>query len=141
MERENLIDKARSFFKMSLETPGGRKTADFIRWHQIIRFIVDNKPVFYLDVKRGEVHVYPGEGPKQDIETEFHNASRAYTDTETLNKIFEGKKDSSEAQWEDETFILLPTGNYAQITFLHQLFRFGREKILEERRREFEESE
>lgn len=141
MWSENIIEKARSFFKMAQETPGGRRVVDLIRWHQIIRFIVNDKPEFYLDVKRGSVEVYPGEGPKQDIESEFHNVSRFYTDAETLNKIFEGKKDSNDAQWEDETIKLLPTGNYAQITFLHQLFRFGREKILEERRREFEESE
>jgi hypothetical protein len=37
--------------------------------------------------------------------------------------------------------MLLPTGNYAQTTLLHQLFMARREEILAEKIREFEESE
>ena len=141
MQTEKIIDKAASFFKMAQETTGGRRALDLIRWKQTIPFMVDNQSLFYLDVQRGSIKVNPGEAPKLDPEKEFYDVSRVYTDLETLNKIFEGKKDSLEAQWEDETLTLLPTGNYAQITLLHQLFKFGRNEILAEKIRKFEESE
>ena len=141
MPLEKLADKAIAYFKMAHETPRGRKGLDLIRWHQIISFIVDDKPIFYLDVQQGSIKVYKGEAPEQDPEKAFYDVSRVYTDSETLDKIFEGKKDSSEAQWEDETIMLLPTGNYAQTTLLHQLFMGRREEILAEKIREFEESE
>ncbi len=141
MQTEILVDKAIAYFKMAQETPRGRKALDLISWHQTIPFIVDDKPIFYLDVQRGRLKVHGGEAPKQDAETAFYDVSRVYTDAETLNKILEGKKDSSEAQWEDEAILLLPTGNYAQTTLLHQLFIAGREEILKEKRREFDESE
>ncbi len=141
MEQTNLAEKATEFFKMSQETPGGKRAVDFIRWHQIIPFIVNDKPEFYLDVQRGSVKVVPGEPPKQDKEKEFYDVSRVYTNAETLNRILEGKEDSVESQFEEGTFMLVPTGNYSQSSFLHLLFGFGRAEILEKIRREFEESE
>jgi len=141
VDTEKLVDKAIDYFKKAQETTGGRRALDLLRWHQTIPFIVDDKPLFYLDVQRGGVKVFKGEAPVQDPEKAFYDVSRVYTDAETLDKIFEGKKDSSEAQWEDEAIMLLPTGNYAQITLLHQLFISRRAEILAEKRREFEESE
>lgn len=139
MQSENFADKATAFFKKAQETPGGRRAMDFIRWHQIIPFIVDDKPGFYLDVQRGSVKVFPGEAPKLSLEKEFYDVSRVYTDSETLNNIFEGKKDSVDAQFEEGTFKVVPTGNYSQASFLHQLFRFERDEMFEKMRREFEE--
>ena len=142
MQHENFADKAIAFFKSAQETPGGKRAMDFIRWHQIIPFIVDDKPEFYLDVQRGSLKVYPGKAPKQkNPEDEFYNVSRVHIDSETLNRIFEGKQDSVESQFEDGTFRVVPTGNYSQASLLHQLFRFAREEMFEKMQREFEESE
>lgn len=141
MQRENFADKATAFFKRAQETPGGKRAMDFIRWHQIIPFIVDDKPEFYLDVERGSVKVFPGEAPKMSKEKEFYDISRVQIDSETLNRIFEGKQDSVDAQFEEGTFRVVPTGNYSQASFLHQLFRFEREEMFEKMQREFEESE
>ena len=141
MGQTNLVDKATEFFKVSQETTGGRRAVDCIRWHQIIPFIVDDKPEFYLEVQRGSVKVISGEPPRQDKETEFYDVSRVYTNSETLNRILEGKEDSVESQFEEGTFMLVPTGNYSQSSFLHLLFGFGRAEIFDKVRREFEESE
>ena len=141
MQTEMLVNEAVAYFKMAQETPRGRKVLDLIRWHQTIPFFVDNIPIFYLDVHRGSLKVHGGAAPELDAETAFYDVSRVYTDAETLHKILEGKKDSSEAQWEDEAILLLPTGNYAQTTLLHQLFIAGRKEILTEKIREFDESE
>jgi hypothetical protein len=141
MGQTNLVDKATEFFKMSQETPGGKRAIDFIRWHQLIPFIVSDKPEFYLDVQRGSVKVISGEAPRQDKEKEFYDVSRVYTNSETLNRILEGKEDSVESQFEEGTFMLVPTGNYSQSSFLHLLFGAGRAEILEKIRRGFEESE
>ena len=141
MQRENFADKATAFFKRVQETLGGKRAMDFIRWHQIIPFIVDDKPEFYLDVERGSVKVFPGEAPKMSKEKEFYDISRVQIDSETLNRIFEGKQDSVDAQFEEGTFRVVPTGNYSQASFLHQLFRFEREEMFEKMQREFEESE
>jgi hypothetical protein len=141
MGQTNLVDKATEFFKMAQETPEGKRAVDFIRWHQSIPFIVDDKPEFYLDVQRGSITVIPGEHPRQDKEKEFYDVSRVYTNAETLNRILEGKEDSVESQFEEGTFMLVPTGNYSQSSFLHMLFGAGRAEILEKVKRTFQESD
>lgn len=140
MQEETIVNKAAAYFQMAQETPRGRKVLDLIRWHQTISFFVEKEPILYLDVQRGNLKVHAGAAPEKEAETAFYDVSRVYTDWETLDKLLEGRKDSSEAQWEDGAILLLPTGNYAQTTLLHQLFIAGREVILRERIREFEES-
>ena len=140
MNSDKFFDEAVAFFTMVQKTPGGKRALDLIRWHQTIPFIVDDKALFYLEVERGSVKIFPGAAPKKDLEQDYYDISRIYTDSETLGKLFSGKKDFSEAQWEDEAIRLLPTGNYAQNTLVLQLFKSGREKILSERRREFDQS-
>ena len=139
MKSEGFFDQAKAFFTMAQKTAGARRVLDLIRWHQAIPFFVDNKPEFYLEVERGSVKIFPGPSPKLDLEKAFYDESRVYTDSETLGQLFEGRKDAFEAQWEDETIKLLPTGNYAQNTVVLQLFKHGRQEILDNRRREFEE--
>ena len=66
MDPDKLAAKAIAYFKMAHETTRGRRALDLISWHQIISFIVDDKPIFYLDVQRGSVEVCKGEAPEQD---------------------------------------------------------------------------
>ncbi len=131
MQTQSLTERARLFFDLAQENPPGRKLVDSITWSQIIKFTVDDKVEFYLDVKRGTVKVSPGDVPKKDIETEFYEVSRVYTNSETLNELFDGKKDSVDAQYKDEVLKVLPGGKYYVVTFVHQLFRFGRQELLE----------
>ena len=138
MKSETFFDQAKAFFTMAQKTPGVRRVLDLIRWHQTIPFFVDDKPEFYLEVARDTLKIFPGESPKLDPEKAYYEESRVYTDSETLQKLFEGRKDPFEAQWDDEAIKLLPTGNYAENTLVLQLFKFGRQEILDRRRHEFE---
>jgi len=131
MENQGLQEKAKLFFKLSQENPAGKKLIDSIRWTQIIKFIVDDKVEFYLDVKPGGLEISPGDIPKKDAETEFYEVSRVYTDGETLNELLEGKKDSVDVQYYDEALKTLPGGKYYVVTLVHQLFKFGRQELLE----------
>lgn len=134
MQNQGLTERAKLFFELAQENPRGKKLVDSIRWTQIVKFIVDDKVEFHLDVKRGGVKVYPGDIPKKDIESEFYDVSRVHIDGETLNELFEGKKDSVDAQYDDEALKVLPGGKYYVVTFVHQLFRFGRQELLEKKK-------
>ena len=68
MKDQDLTERAKLFFKLARENPRGKKLIDSIRWTQIIKFIVDEKAEFYLDVKRGEIEVFPGDIAKMDVE-------------------------------------------------------------------------
>lgn len=133
MQNQGWAARAKRFFEVAQENPRGKKLVDSIRWTQIIKFIVDDKVEFYLDVKRGDVKVLPGDLPKKDVESEFYDVSRVHIDGETLNELFEGKKDSVDAQYDDEALKVLPGGKYYVVTFVHQLFRFGRQDLLEKK--------
>ena len=133
MQNQGLIEKAKRFFDLAQKHPKGRKLVHSLTWSQIVKFIVDDKVEFHLDVKRGEVKVLPGDIPKRDVESEFYEVSRVHTDGETLNELFEGKKDSVDAQYGDEALKVLPGGKYYVVTLVHQLFRFGRQEILEQK--------
>ena len=135
MVSESLIEKAKTFFNLALQTPRGKKLVDSITWSRIVKFIVDDKPEFYLDIKRGRVEILPGDSPNND----FWEVSRVHTDIETLNRILEGRRDSVDAQYDDEAIKILPSGEYTQVCFVHQLCRFARDEILEQRIHEFEE--
>ena len=131
MQNQDFTASAEFFFELAQKNPKGKKLVNSIRWAQIIKFFVDDKVEFYLDVKKGVVKVYPGDIPKKDVESEFYDVSRVYTDGETLTELFEGRKDSVDSQYYDETLRVLPGGKYHVVTFVHQLFRFGRQELLE----------
>ena len=134
MQNRDLTEKATLFFELAQENPKGKKLIDSITWTQIVKFIVDKKPEFYLDIKKGAVAVFAGDVPKKDDESEFYEVSRVYIDAETLNELLEGKKDSVDVQYSDEALKVLPGGKYYTVTFIHQLFRFGRQELLENKK-------
>lgn len=127
MEASEHVEKARSYFGKALETPQGSRLVNSISWSKTIKFVVDDIAAFHMNVAKGKLDIVEGDSENND----FWDVSRVYTDSETLNLILEGRKDSVDAQYEDEMIKVLPSGEYTQICFVHQLCRFAREEVLE----------